>query len=58
MAQPLIDAGRVFRVEKGPEIEHPAYMVFPREADSEVLRDAVQGLRDLARAEQAGASSL
>ncbi len=52
MAQPLIDAGRVFKVDKGPEIDHPAYMVFPREADSEVLRDAVQGLRKLAREEQ------
>ncbi len=52
MAQPLIDAGRVFKVDKGPEIDHPAYMVFPRTADSEVLRDAVQGLRELAREEQ------
>ncbi len=51
MAQPLIDAGRVFKVDKGPEIRHPAYMVFPREADSDVLRTAVQGLRELARAE-------
>lgn len=52
MAQPLIDAGRVFKVDSGPEIDHPAYMVFPREADSSVLREAVQGLRELAREEQ------
>ncbi len=49
MAQPLIDAGRLFLVEEGPEFTHPAYMVFPREAESEVLRQAVQGLRELAR---------
>jgi len=55
MAQPLIDAGRIFKVDKGPEIDHPAYMVFPREADSEVLREAVRGLRELAREEQQGA---
>lgn len=52
MAQPLIDAGRVYRIDKGPEIDHPAYMVFPREAHSEALRDAVQGLRELAREER------
>jgi hypothetical protein len=58
MAQPLIDAGRVFKVDNGPEIEHPAYMVFPREFDSEVLREAVQGLRELAREERQGAGAV
>lgn len=48
MAQPLIDDGRLFEVSDGPEITHPAYMVFPREADSEVLRLALHGLRELA----------
>jgi len=57
MAQPLIDAGCVFKVDKGPEIDHPAYMVFPREAESEVLRDAVQGLRELAQKERQGAGA-
>ncbi len=57
MAQPLIDADRVFKVDKGPEIDHPAYMVFPRESDSEVLREAVQGLRELAREERQGAGA-
>jgi DNA-binding transcriptional LysR family regulator len=52
MAQPLIYAGRVFKIDNGPEIAHPAYMVFPRESDSEVLRGAVQGLRELAREER------
>jgi DNA-binding transcriptional LysR family regulator len=55
MALPLIDAGLVFKVDNGPEIDHPAYMVFPRESDSEVLREAVQGLRELAREERRGA---
>ncbi len=48
MAQPFIDAGRLFQVSHGPEFPHPAYMVFPREADSEVLRLALHGLRELA----------
>jgi DNA-binding transcriptional LysR family regulator len=55
MAQPLIDAGRLFRASDGPEFAHPAYMVFPRGADGEVLRQAVQGLRDLAREQPGGA---
>ena len=48
MAQPFIDAGRLFLVKEGPEFTHPAYMVFPREADSEVLHLALHGLRELA----------
>ncbi len=53
MARPLIDEGRLFQVSSGPEFVHPAYMVFPREADSDVLRQAVHGLRELARDEPA-----
>lgn len=48
MAQPLIESGRLFQVSAGPEFTHPAYMVFPREADSEALRLALRGLRELA----------
>jgi len=48
MARPLVDSGRLFQVGSGPEFALPAYMVFPREADSEVLRQAVEGLRELA----------
>ncbi len=55
MAQPLIDAGRLFQVAEAPEFVHPAYMVFPRESDSEELRQALEGLRELAREEQGGA---
>jgi DNA-binding transcriptional LysR family regulator len=52
MARPLVDSARLFQVDNGPEFTLPAYMVFPREADSEVLRQAVEGLRELARDEQ------
>ena len=48
MAQPLIDKGRLFQVAEGPEFAHSAYMVFPREVDSEVLHQALHGLRELA----------
>ena len=48
MARPFIDDGRLFPVNEGPEFRHPAYMVFPREADSDVLHLALHGLRELA----------
>ncbi len=48
MAQPFIDAGQLYQVRNGPEFIHPAYMVFPREADSDVQRQALHGLRELA----------
>jgi len=48
MAQPFIESGRLFQVQDGPEFVLPAYMVFPREADSEVQRLALHGLRELA----------
>ncbi len=54
MAQPLLDSGRLYKVEDGPELPHPAYMVFPRETDGDVIRQAVEGLRSLAQDEQAG----
>jgi DNA-binding transcriptional LysR family regulator len=52
MARSLIQQGRLFLVEEGPEFTHPAYMVFPRESDSEVLPQALEGLRELAHSEQ------
>lgn len=48
MARPFIDDGRLYQVKEGPEFAHSAYMVFPREADSEVLHQALHGLRELA----------
>jgi DNA-binding transcriptional LysR family regulator len=53
MARSLIQAGRLFQVATAPEFPHPAYMVFPREAHSEVMQQAVEGLRELAQTEQA-----
>jgi len=49
MAAPLVGGGRLFKAIGGPEFALPAYMVFPREVDSEVLREALDGLRELAR---------
>jgi DNA-binding transcriptional LysR family regulator len=48
IAQPFIKTGRLFRVDKGPEFSHPAYMVFSRKAESDVLGLALHGLRQLA----------
>ncbi|HQU15729.1 MAG: LysR family transcriptional regulator [Chromatiales bacterium 21-64-14] len=48
MAQPFIDDGRLFKVNDGPEFIHPAYMVFPRAAESEGMILALHGLRELA----------
>jgi len=53
MARSLIQAGRLHLVSTAPEFSHPAYMVFPREAGTDVLPDAVEGLRELAQKEQA-----
>ncbi len=52
MARPLIQDGRLFQVATAPELVHPAYMVFPREADSEVLQQAISALREIASEEQ------
>jgi DNA-binding transcriptional LysR family regulator len=48
LAAPFIEAGRLYRVKGSPEYIHPAYMVYPRETDSTVLEQALQGLRELA----------
>jgi hypothetical protein len=53
MARSLILQGHLFQVTDAPEFPHPAYMVFPGQADSEVLQQAVGGLRQLAHKEQA-----
>jgi DNA-binding transcriptional LysR family regulator len=52
MARSFIQSGQLYRVEEAPEFIHPAYMVFPREADSEVLQKGLEGLRELALQEQ------
>jgi hypothetical protein len=55
MARSLIQSGHLYQVQTAPTFSHPAYMVFPREADGEVLRKSVEGLRELARMETAAA---
>lgn len=57
MARPFIESGRLFHVTEAPEFPHPAYMVFRREADSEVLGSALAGLRELAQHEQERAAA-
>jgi DNA-binding transcriptional LysR family regulator len=52
MARALIQSGHLHQISSAPEFAHPAYMVFPREADSEVLQQAVAGLRELAHEER------
>ncbi len=54
MAQPFIDAGRLYRVADSPVFRHPAYMVYPRETDNPVLEQALEGLRRLASEEAGG----
>lgn len=53
MARTMIDTGRLFKVDSAPEFDHPAYMVYPRESDSDVLRQGLEGLREMAQHEQA-----
>lgn len=48
MAEPFITSGQLHRVTGSPEYIHPAYMVYPRETDNEVLELAVEGMRKLA----------
>jgi DNA-binding transcriptional LysR family regulator len=53
MAASFIASGRLHRVPGSPEYLHSAYMVYPRESDSPVLEQAVEGLRELATKERA-----
>jgi len=48
MAEPFIASGRLHHVKGSPEFEHPAYMVYPRETDNQVLGQALQVMRKLA----------
>lgn len=52
-----IEAGQLWRVPDEPTFKLPAWMVFPRDSESgsATLRSAVEGLRSLAREEQAPA---
>jgi len=52
MASSFIASGRLFRVAGSPRYALPAYMVFPRDSDNEVIQQAVSGLRELAQRER------
>jgi DNA-binding transcriptional LysR family regulator len=47
MAEPLLQARRLFLVQNSPRFRLPAYVVYPLESESSVLEFAVQALRDL-----------
>jgi DNA-binding transcriptional LysR family regulator len=51
----LIEERRLWRVKNGPSFKLPAWMVYPRDNDNATLKQALAGLRELARAEQAEA---
>jgi DNA-binding transcriptional LysR family regulator len=46
-----LDAGQQRRVPHAPQFRLPAYMVYPRDSDNATLKHALDGLRELARAE-------
>jgi DNA-binding transcriptional LysR family regulator len=50
-----IEDGQLWRVPHTPQFRLPAWMVFPRDGDSATLNHALDGLRTLAREEQARA---
>lgn len=52
MAEPLIQARKLFHVPGSLQFRLPVYMVFPRDSDSVVLQQVVDSLRLLADAEQ------
>jgi len=48
-----LESGRLWQVPDSPQFRLPAFMVFPRDNDSATLKHALDGLRQLARSEQA-----
>jgi DNA-binding transcriptional LysR family regulator len=49
----LIEERRLWQMKNSPPFKLPAWMVYPRDNDNATLRQALEGLRELARAEQA-----
>jgi LysR family transcriptional regulator, flagellar master operon regulator len=47
-----IEEGKLWRVPHAPHFKLPAWMVFPRDSDNATLKNALDGLRQLAREEQ------
>jgi DNA-binding transcriptional LysR family regulator len=52
MAEPLIEAGKLFLMPDSPQFKLPTYMVFPQQIDSPVQAQVLASLRDQARLEQ------
>lgn len=52
MAESFIESGRLFVVPDSPEFRLPAYMVYPRESESDVVGQALAGLRLFAETER------
>ncbi|RRQ21054.1 LysR family transcriptional regulator [Thiohalobacter thiocyanaticus] len=52
MAESFIDSERLFVVPDSPEFRLPAYMVYPRESESDVIGQALAGLRLFAETER------
>lgn len=48
-----LEAGRLWQLPDSPAFKLPAWMVYPRDSDSAPLTHALDGLRELAREEQA-----
>jgi DNA-binding transcriptional LysR family regulator len=48
-----IESGQLWRIPHAPQFTLPAWMVYPRDSDHSTLKQALDGLRELARAEQA-----
>jgi DNA-binding transcriptional LysR family regulator len=53
LVRAYIEAGQLWRVPDAPQFKLPAWIVFPRDSQSGTLKAALDGLRELARAEQA-----
>ena len=52
MAQPLIDQGRLFRLDDAPMVRRPVYVVYRlNPADEETQKLALDGLREIAALE-------
>lgn len=52
LVRAYIEARQLWRVPDAPQFKLPAWMVYPRDSDSTTLKQALDGLRELARAEQ------
>ena len=52
--RPHLETGRLALVPGAPEFLHPAYVVHAETGDAELIRTALEGLRSVSAAEQAG----